>query len=140
VHKELLVGFVLELQQLNKIEAPLIDTPIEEILKDPKQYAINYMEQIFADNYDRFLEAYNLGKDFALSNTGIIIKGGKRYYLDGKKINEKLPPKYTYGNTLNNPDEMCHNCKFYVETRTGDYCAAWDADVREEYWCKKWQK
>ena len=49
----------MELQQLNKIEVPLIDAPIEEILKDPKQYAINNMEQSFDANNDKFLEAYN---------------------------------------------------------------------------------
>ena len=46
------------------------------------------------------------------------------------------PPGYEYGGTLNNPDQMCHNCKYFVR----DYCAAWDADVRKEFWCKKWQE
>ena len=56
-----------------------------------------------------------------------------------KKINKKLPNNYSYGKTLDNPNENCHNCKFYVETKTGDYCSQGDADVRDEYWCKKWQ-
>ena len=130
----------MELQQLNKIEVPLIDAPIEEILKDPKQYAINYMEQSFDANNDKFLEAYNKGKQFALSNSGILEKNGKRHYLNGTPIDEKLPPDYSYGDTLNNPEELCHNCKFYVETNTGDYCSQCDATVKHEYWCKKWQK
>ena len=97
------------------------------------------MEQIFDVNYDKFLDAYNLGIDYALSNSGILMKEEKRHYLDGKPIDEKLPPKYSYGDTLNNPGEICHNCKFYVESKTGDYCAFWDAEVRHEYWCAKWK-
>lgn len=94
------------------------------------------MEQAFADNFDKFEEAYNLGKEFSLANSGYKEKDGKRYYLDGTLIDEKLPPGYEYGGTLNNPDQMCHNCKYFVR----DYCAAWDADVRKEFWCKKWQE
>ena len=139
-HRELLVGFVRELQNLNKINNDLIQAPIEDVISDPKKYAIDYMEMMFSRHINRFILAYNLGKEFALANKGVEIKEKDRYYLDGKKINKKLPNNYSYGKTLDNPNENCHNCKFYVETKTGNYCAQWDADVREEYWCKKWQK
>jgi hypothetical protein len=140
VHKELLVDFVKKLQKLNNIELELPNENIETILKDPRQFALNFMEDSFEKFYDKFVEAYNDGEKFALANTGIIIKKDKRYYLEGGKIDEKLPPKYSYGDTLNNPGELCNNCKYFTSTKRGDYCAQWDADVRKEYWCKKWRK
>ena len=65
----LLVGFVEELQQLNDIEAPLIDTPIEEIIADPEKYAIDYMEAVFEENDEKFNTSYGLGREFALNIT-----------------------------------------------------------------------
>ena len=94
----------------------------------------------FAKAIPKFIEAYEVGKLFSSENKGVLIEGDKRSYLDGKEIDEKLPPKYGLGDTLNHPGEECHNCKYYVETKTGDYCAFWDAIVRHEYWCKKWRK
>jgi len=116
------------------------EVPIEEIFKDPEKFAIDFMEQMFTLYEGKFIEAYGLGSDFGLKNQGIIKKDDKRYYLDNKQIDDKLPPDYAYGNSLDNPGEECHNCRFYVETKAGDYCSQWDADVRHEYWCKKWQK
>jgi len=105
-------------------------------MKDPKKYAVDYIEMMFSRHINRVLLAYNLGQEFALANKGIIKKGKKRYYLDNKLIDKKLPDNYSYGNTIDKPNEHCHNCKYYVD----DYCAFWDADIRDEYWCKKWQK
>ena len=138
--KELLVGFVRELHQLNKINNDLIQAPIEDVIDNPEKYATDYMEIMFSRHINRFILAYKLGKEFALSNKGVIIKNNKRYYLNNKPIDKKLPENYSFGNTLDKPNEHCHNCKFYVESKTGDYCAQWDALVRDEYWCKKWQK
>ena len=67
-------------------------------------------------------------------------EGENKFYLDGKKIDKNLPPAYSYGDTLNHKNKQCKNCKFYLETKSGDYCSTWDAEVREEYWCKKWQE
>ena len=125
-----------ELQQLNNIEAPLIDVPIEEIIKDPKKYALDYMETVFEENTEKFSISYELGREFALNITGLATIDGELSYPDGEPIDKNLPKAYSLGNTLDNPNEFCHNCKHYAD----DYCIKWDADVRHEYWCKSWQK
>ena len=112
VQAELLVEFVGELQNLNKINNDLMQVPIEEVMDDPEAYAVDYMED-----------------------------GKKRYYLDNEKIDKNLPTDYKFGTQLDENPSLCSNCKFYLLTKTGDeYCSQWDADVREDYWCKKWQK
>ena len=132
----LLVGFVQELQQLNDIEAPLIDTPIEEIIADPEKYAIDYMEAVFEENDEKFNTSYGLGREFALNITGLATFNEQLSYPDGKPVDKKLPKSYSLGDTLDNPNEICHNCKFYAD----DYCIKWDAEIRDEYWCESWQE
>ena len=136
-----MIKFVQHLKQLNdQLDLEIPNTPIEEILADPKQFAYDIIEIEFAKTIPKFLEAYKAGKKYSKANQGVILKNEKRFYPDGEEIDEKLPPKYGLGDTLNHPVQECHNCKYYVETKTGDYCAQWDAVVREEYWCKKWRK
>jgi hypothetical protein len=140
-HNQYLIEFVQHLKQLNEgINIDLLDTSIEEILKDPKQYAYDIIELEFAKAIPKFVEAYNAGREFSNANKGLIVEANKRMYVGGGEIDENLPPAYSLGDTLNHPGQECKNCKFYVHTKTGDYCSAWDADVRHEYWCKKWQK
>ena len=131
----------MELQKLNDINIELpTEVPIEEIFDNPRMFAIDFMEQMFKMYEDKFQEAYEMGEKFALTNQGIIKKDDKRVYLDNKPIDDKLPPAYAYGDSLDNPGEICGNCKFYVHTKTGEhYCSQWDAEIREQYWCKKWQ-
>ena len=140
-HDQYLIEFVQHLQQLNdELEIDLPEASIENILEDPKQFAYDFIEIEFAKAIPKFIEAYNAGKEFSNANQGIIVEGETRFYIDSEEIDKKLPPEYGLGDTLNHPGQECHNCKFYVETKKGDYCAAWDASVRHEYWCKKWQK
>ena len=58
-----------------------------------------------------------------------------RYYPDGSVINSKLPVAYGLP-PREKKYQRCHNCKFYKN----DYCSLWKAPVRDEYWCKSWQK
>ncbi len=132
----LLTNFVRELQQLNDIEITLPEIPIEEIMNDPESYAINFMESVFQSNEDKFVKAYNKGKKFALELKGLKRIKDELYYLDSKPVDKKLPEAYQLGNTLQSLNQMCSNCKFYAD----DYCIKWDADVRDKYWCKSWQK
>ncbi len=125
-----------ELQQLNDIEAPLLDVPIEQIIADPQKYAIDYMEAVFEENAERFNTAYELGRELALNITGFATFDDVLSYPDGTPVDKKLPKAYSLGDTLDNPNELCSNCKFYAD----DYCIKWDADVRDKYWCKSWQK
>lgn len=108
-------------------------------MKDPKQYAYDFIQLEFLKAIPKFAEAYKSGKQFSKANQGVILKNNKRFYIDHKKIDNKLPAKYGIGNTINHPEQECLNCKYFVQTRSGDYCAQWDAEVREEYWCKKWK-
>ena len=140
-HDQYLIKFVKHLKQLNeKLDIEIPKTNIEEILTDPKKYAYEFIEIEFARAIPFYISAYKAGKEFAKANEGVIIKDDLRYYIDGQEIDPKLPDKYGIGDTLNHPGQECHNCKYYVETKNGNYCAAWDAEVRDEYWCKKWKK
>ena len=136
-----MIEFVQHLKQLNEeINIELPDVSIEEVLKDPKQYAYDIIELEFAKAIPKFMEAFDAGKEFSNANKGIVVENKKRLYIKGGNIDENLPPDYGLGDTLNHPKQECHNCKFYVETKNGDYCSQWDATVKHEYWCKKWQK
>ena len=135
-----MIEFVQHLKQLNEeIDIKLPDVPIQEVLKDPRRYAYDIIEFEFAKAIPKFVEAYSSGKEFANANKGIIAEGEKRLYIKGGEIDKNLPPGYELGDTLNHPKQTCENCKFYVSTKTGDYCSQWDATVRDEYWCKKWR-
>lgn len=56
-----------------------------------------------------------------------------RKYPDGEKIPKKLPLKYS----LAKGKEKCSNCEYYVAKTKN--CTKWDAIVRPEYWCAKWE-
>ena len=136
-----MIEFVQHLKQLNEtIDIKLPEISIENILKDPRQFAYDFIEIEFAKAIPKFIESFESGKEFGNATRGLILEGEKRMYLDGKDVDSNLPPAYQYGGTLNNPEEYCENCKFYVHTKNGDYCSVWDTNVRDEYWCKKWQK
>ena len=135
-----LIEFVQHLKQLNdEIDIEFPDASIEDILKDPEKFAYDFIQLEFAKAIPKFVEAYNTGKEFANANRGIIVEGEKRFYITGGEVDKNLPPGYQVGDTLNHPEQSCENCKFYVSTKTGDYCSQWDATVGDEYWCKKWR-
>ena len=125
-----------ELQNLNNIDEPLIDAPIEQIIKDPRKYALDYMEKVFIANQNKFNESYELGKQYALNVKGLKEQDGNMYYPDEEPVDKNLPESYSLGNTLDAPNQICHNCKHYAD----DYCIKWDAEIRDEYWCRSWQK
>ncbi len=61
----------------------MLDTSIEEILKDPKQYAYDIIELEFAKAIPKFVEAYNAGREFSNANKGLIVEANKRMYVGG---------------------------------------------------------
>ena len=67
-HRNYLVGFVRELQQLNKVSKEVLQAPIEDVINDPETYASDYAEIMFAKNLPRYILAHKLGKDFAKNN------------------------------------------------------------------------
>ena len=86
-----MIEFVQHLKQLNEeIDTKLPDASIEDILKNPKQFAYDFIELEFAKAIPKFVEAYNSGKEFSNANKGIIIEGEKKLYIKGhqtKQIN-----------------------------------------------------
>ena len=57
-----------ELQQLNDIDVEIPQDNMDEILEDPKQYALDFVEASFAKHLPKYLKAYKLGIKFADEN------------------------------------------------------------------------
>ena len=72
-----------ELQHLNEIDLDIIQADIEDVINDPEQYAINFIEINFVRYVQRYVLSYKLGKDFAKKNK----RGGS---LLNEKSKEKL--------------------------------------------------
>jgi hypothetical protein len=61
-----------------------------------------------------------------------------RTYPDGEAIPESLPPLYIDATDPQVPEgQNCGNCEYYKPSE--GYCIKFDANVREVYWCAKWQ-
>ena len=61
-----------------------------------------------------------------------------RTYPDGEAIPESLPPLYIDATDPQVPEgQNCANCGYYKATE--GYCIKFDANVREVYWCAKWE-
>ena len=73
-----LVEFVTQLKQLNDIEVEIPKTDIKSVIKDPSQYAKDFIEVSIAKSIPRYIKSYKLGKDF-----------GKELN-DRSKVKEKL--------------------------------------------------
>tara|TARA_R110002020_G_scaffold174635_4_gene366139 strand:+ start:770 stop:1738 length:969 start_codon:yes stop_codon:yes gene_type:complete len=80
---------------------------------------------------------------YALKRGVINISPTSRTYPDSTVISKSLPAAYQIGNskinTIDNPSvpelQHCHNCIFFQNK----YCNAWKAQVRNNYWCRKWE-
>ena len=61
-----LVDYVLGLRKLNdSIDTEIPEDNIEEIMDNPEQYALDYIEATFAKFLPKYMEAYKLGDKFA---------------------------------------------------------------------------
>ncbi len=67
---------------------------------------------------------------------GIMVRDGKRYYLDGQPVPPKLPPAYGWPPQGMLSPQNCGNCRFI----RGGFCKIWKSEVRTRYWCKLWKK
>ena len=70
-HNRFLVEFVQKLKQINNLELEIEQGDVDSIIKNPKEYALNYVEFQVTKNLMKYIEAHKLGKDFALKNMGI---------------------------------------------------------------------
>ena len=59
-----------ELQQLNNIDVEIPQNNMDEILEDPKQYALDFVEASFAKHLPKYLKSYKLGIGFEDKNMG----------------------------------------------------------------------
>lgn len=71
-----LVEFVTQLKQLNDIEVEIPKADIKTVIKDPIQYAKDFIEVSIAKSIPKYIKSYKLGKDF-----------GRK--LNAKSTNEK---------------------------------------------------
>jgi hypothetical protein len=71
-----LVEYVKKLQRLNNIELEIPQEPIDSIIENPKEYALNFVEFQVTKNLMKYIEAQKLGKTFALKN--MEIKDGEK--------------------------------------------------------------
>ena len=58
------VEFVTQLKDLNDIEVEIPKGNIKAIIKDPGQYAKDFIEVSFAKFIPRYIKSYKLGKEF----------------------------------------------------------------------------
>tara|TARA_Y100001938_G_C8006864_1_gene387794 strand:+ start:19 stop:264 length:246 start_codon:yes stop_codon:yes gene_type:complete len=75
-HNRFLVEYVKKLQRLNNIELEIPQEPIDSIIENPKEYALNFVEFQVTKNLMKYIEAQKLGKTFALKN--MEIKDGEK--------------------------------------------------------------
>ena len=57
-----LVDYVTELKRLNQIDPKIPKKQIDQVLENPDQYALDFIEFEFVKNLPKFIEAYKLGK------------------------------------------------------------------------------
>ena len=63
-----LIDFLTKLQQLNDIEVEIPQADIEEVIKNPRQYALDFIELEFAKNVPKFIKAYDMSFKFGKKN------------------------------------------------------------------------
>jgi hypothetical protein len=57
-----------KLQKLNKIDLEIPQVNINQVIKDPKRYALDFIELEFAKTVPKFIKAYKLGNEFGKKN------------------------------------------------------------------------
>ena len=63
-----LIDYLTKLQRLNDIEVDIPQAKIEDVMKDPRQYALDFIELEFARTVPKFIKAYGVGFDFGKKN------------------------------------------------------------------------
>ena len=65
---QFLIDFLTKLQRLNDIDVDIPQANINEVIKDPRQYALDFIELEFAKNVPKFIKAYKMGFEFGKKN------------------------------------------------------------------------
>jgi hypothetical protein len=65
---QFLIDYLRKIHQLNDIEFDIPQQDINEVIKNPRQYALDFIELMFAKSIPRFLESYKAGVEFGKKN------------------------------------------------------------------------
>jgi hypothetical protein len=65
---QFLIDYLTKLRKLNDIEVEIPQVNIDEVIKDPRQYALDFIELEFARTVPKFIKAYKEGFDFGKKN------------------------------------------------------------------------
>lgn len=63
-----LIDYLLKLQRLNDIDVEIPQADINEVIKNPRQYALDFIELEFAKTVPKFIQAYKEGFAFGKKN------------------------------------------------------------------------
>ena len=63
-----------QLKGLNDIELKVKQVDIDKVIQDPTQYAMDYIEEVFVQNFKKAITSYNLGQKFAKQ----LLENGKK--------------------------------------------------------------
>ena len=63
-----LIAYLRKLRRLNEFEVDVPQDDIAEVIKDPRQYALDFIELEFARTVPKFIKAYGMGFDFGKKN------------------------------------------------------------------------
>ena len=67
-NEQSLIEFVTKLRQLNDIDVAIPQENIDEIVKNPEQYALDFIELEFARTIPKFIKSYKNGLKFGKKN------------------------------------------------------------------------
>ena len=63
-----LIAYLRKLRRLNEFEVDVPQDDIAEVIKDPRQYALDFIELEFARTVPKFIKSYNNGFEFGKKN------------------------------------------------------------------------
>ena len=63
-----LIGYLRKLRRLNDFEIDVPQSDIDEVIKDPRRYALDFIELEFSKAVPKFIESYNNALRFGKKN------------------------------------------------------------------------
>jgi len=73
-----LVDYVLQLKKLNDIKIDIPKANIKDAIKNPKQFALDFIELEFAKALPKYIKSFKLGKNFGKE----VIENGEKSKTD----------------------------------------------------------
>tara|TARA_R110002020_G_scaffold80149_6_gene200156 strand:+ start:3746 stop:3961 length:216 start_codon:yes stop_codon:yes gene_type:complete len=67
-NSQYLIDYLTKLRQLNKLDVEIPNQDINEIISDPRKYALDFIELEFARTVPKFIESYKNGLEFGKKN------------------------------------------------------------------------